>query len=46
MAWSNSWNFAITCIGTDNKRYYKERFAGGTTGGSDGRWSQWRMNQY
>ncbi|MCP9958618.1 hypothetical protein [Streptomyces sudanensis] len=41
MAWvgKNKWNFAITCIGSNNKRYYKEREA-------NGKWSGWRLNKY
>ncbi|MCL8015906.1 hypothetical protein [Streptomyces sp. AS02] len=39
MAWANGWNFAITCIGTNDKRYYKERYASGS-------WSSWRLNKY
>lgn len=48
MAWvgTNKWNFAITCIGTNNKRYYNERFTGGNTGGANGHWSGWRLNKY
>ncbi|WP_369207980.1 hypothetical protein [Streptomyces sp. PU-14G] len=34
MAWSNGWNFAITCIGGDGKRWYKQRY-------SSGKWSGW-----
>lgn len=41
MAWvgKNKWNFAITCIGSNNKRYYNERSA-------TGKWSGWRLNKY
>lgn len=48
MEWvgSNKWNFGITCIGTNNKRYYNERFAGGNTGGDWGHWSDWRRSKY
>ncbi|MFI0976184.1 hypothetical protein ACH4SP_04040 [Streptomyces sp. NPDC021093] len=41
MAWvgKNKWNFAITCIGTNTKRYYNERAV-------SGKWSGWRLNKY
>lgn len=39
MAWANKWNFAITCVGTNNKRYYNER-------ATSGKWSGWRLSKY